>query len=153
MRKDRQRLVHGFEDLLYFLSLLIKKKLQLTLVSTLFIPWETLEGSFRTLNLKVSTKIFFRILFQILLIPVSRTFHGEARSFSGFLQVSVKIFYCLWVQDPSKIYSRSCSGSQQENTKRIILRFHQNFNRNFSESLCQDLFKTNRYIRRRSCQE
>ena len=40
-----------------------------------------------------SCQVLFRILFQILAIPVSRIFQGETGSCSGFLQDPVQIFF------------------------------------------------------------
>ena len=51
----------------------------ISLVSTLVIPSEVLEGSFRT-------------LFRILVIPAGRISHDGIGSFSGFLQAPAQIF-------------------------------------------------------------
>ena len=62
-----------------------------------------------------SCQVLFRILFRILIIPVSRIFQGETRFYSGFLQVPAQIYFSeLRIQDPIRIYSRLYQGSCQD---------------------------------------
>jgi hypothetical protein len=61
-----------------------------------------------------SYEVLFKILSQILIIPVNRIFQGETGSYLGFVQVLVQIFFESKKQDPSRIRSGSYSGSWQK---------------------------------------
>jgi hypothetical protein len=60
---------------------------------------------------QASCQVLFKILSQILIIPLNKIFQGETGSYLRFVQVLVEIFLNSKKQDPTRIHSGFYSGS------------------------------------------